>query len=199
MSELKVSEQPSRQDIMEELSGMTTEFVAPVVKRGQLTFTIGLQRSGKSTWATNWMRSNPRQEDGIIFPRAVVCADNIRLAVSGQRYNKDAEPTVFMIKDYMIEALLARSNDVLCDGTHTTITSIRRQFEIDINAKYKVFDTPKAECMRRAIKTGHLDLAHALDRTEGQLKELLDQGVENVCEEIRKQVRARWPTTEKYF
>lgn len=163
------------------------------VKRGKLRFMIGLQRSGKSTWATRWMRGKPREENGIVFPRAVVCADNIRLAITGHRYNRRAEPVVFTVKDYMIEALLSRGHDVLVDGTHTTKTSIRRNFEIDLDASWTLINTPVEVCKKRAVESGQPDLVPVLDRTGRQLRSLLDEGLPKVCEEIRKEVRDRWP------
>jgi predicted kinase len=168
------------------------KFVSPVVKRGKLRFLIGLQRSGKSTWATNWMRGTPREENGIIFPRAVVCADNIRLAITGERYNKLSEPTVFMVKDYMIEALLSRGNDVVCDGTHTTKTSIRRNFEIDINATWTLINTPRVVCVQRVIESEQLDLIAVLERSSKQLSMLLEEGLPEVCKQLKEEIQKRW-------
>lgn len=161
------------------------------IKRGKLHFLIGLQRSGKSTWATHWMRKKPIVKDGIVFPRAVVCADNIRLAVTGQRYNRRAESTVFMIKQYMIETLLSRGHYVLVDGTHTTETSIRRILEIDRDATWTIINTPVAICKKRAMETNQPDLVPVLDRTNQQMKKLLDEGIDNVINRIKSAIYYR--------
>lgn len=165
----------------------------PPIKRGKLRFMIGLQRSGKSTWANKWVRDKPRVDsDGVVVPRVIVCADDIRLAVSGKRFNRHAESVVFMIKDYMIKSLLIRGHDVLCDGTHTTKTSIRRNFEIDLDAEWTLINTPVEICKQRAIETNQPDLVQVLDRTGRQLKALLDEGIPQVCETLKEEVRARW-------
>jgi adenosyl cobinamide kinase/adenosyl cobinamide phosphate guanylyltransferase len=185
------NEPKDRIDILEEMAGAISH-IPPTVVRGKLRFMIGLQRSGKSTWATRWMRDDPRFENGITFPRAVVCADDIRKAVTGHRYNRRAEPVVFMVKDYMIEALLQRGHDVLVDGTHTTVISIRRNFEIDIDAQWTLINTPKEVCIQRALDTNQADLVPVLERTGDQLKYLLKVGIPKICENIQHEVRQRW-------
>lgn len=187
---------PISEEMKKEILELLTQKLQDItVKRGLLRFMIGLQRSGKSVWATKWMRDNARIDDsGIVYPRAVVCADNIRLAVCGKRYNRRIEPTTFMIKGYMIESLLSRGHDVLVDGTHTTRTSIERIFEIDIDAQWTLINTPVEVCKQRAVETGQPDLVPVLDRTNRQLQALLAKGIPQVCEEIRQGVRERWPT-----
>lgn len=186
---LPFSDHPELEEVVQKMSA---------VKRGKLRFLIGLQRSGKSTFATQWMRGASRtDDDGVVFPRAVVCADNIRLAISGQRYNRHIEPVTFMVKDYMIESLLSRGHDVLVDGTHTTKMSIRRNYEIDIDAQWTLINTPVAVCKQRAIDTGQPDLVPVLDRTGAQLKALLNEGIAHVCDAMREEVRARWPKTPR--
>lgn len=160
----------------------------PKNPRGILRFLIGLQRSGKSTYANQWVRDKPREKYSIIFPRVIVCADNIRMAVTGQRYNRHAEPTIFMIKDYMIEALLSRGFDVIIDGTHTTKISIQRIFEIDLDAQWTLINTPFEICKHRALKTNQPDLVPVLNRTNRQLQILLDEGISRVCEKIKQEV-----------
>lgn len=155
-------------------------------KRGKLRFLIGLPRSGKSTWATDWVRKRP---DETAFPRVVVCADDIRLAVTGQRFNHCAEPVVAMIKKYMIESLLARGHDVLVDETNTTKSSIRRNFEADIDAQWTLINTPADVCKERAVDTNQPDLIPVINRMECQLKALLDEGIPSICENLREEVK----------
>lgn len=183
-----------------EIAAILTEKIAKEqfnsqIRRGQLRFLIGLPRSGKSTWATQWMRSQSvrRDDDGIVYPRAVVCADNIRLAVTGQRYNQWAEPTVFMVKNYMIESLLSRGIDIVADGTHTTKSSIAKNFEFDMEARWTLINTSVDICKERAIASGQPDLVPVLDRMDGQLQELLEEGIDNVVQSIKKEVGARSP------
>lgn len=90
-----------------------------------LLFTIGPPRSGKSTYCTNWAKETPN--------RAIVCADSIRQAL-GFEYRQENETLVQGIKDTMIRALLDRGQDVIVDGTHSTMPSITRMFSINNNA-----------------------------------------------------------------
>lgn len=165
----------------------------PIIRRGKLSFVIGVQRSGKSTYCTRWAQYL-EGADAVPtnYPRAIVCADSLRLALTGQRYNKKTEPMVWAIKDYMVEALLDRGHDVIVDGTHTTKMSILKNLEHDVNATYVVVDTPKEECLRRAVLTGQDDLVPVIHRTHGQLRKMLDYGVDKMIEEIRQEVKARW-------
>ena len=95
---------------------------------GKLYFTIGLPRSGKTTKCNVWAQDYHTEIVGhqLIFnelnnsnPRTIVCADEIRLAVYGQRWWTEGEELVHAIQRIMIVSLLNR-HDVIVDGTHTT-------------------------------------------------------------------------------
>lgn len=131
----------------------------------KLYYTIGLPRSGKSTICTEWAKKAPM--------RAIVCSDNIRLALTGKRYEPLAETMVFATKHIMIRSLLDRGFDVVVDGTHSTEISIQRILEIDINAIHVIVDTPPEVCKQRAIDSGHSDLADGIiDRIYNNLKQI---------------------------
>ena len=69
-----------------------------------LILTVGLPRSGKSTWAK-------KQGYPIINP------DSIRLALHGEHFIEDAEPMVWTIAMYMTKALfLAGHNKIIIDA-----------------------------------------------------------------------------------
>jgi predicted kinase len=155
--------------------------------RGNLFFMMGVQRSGKSTFATEWVRAvllNGR-------PRALVCSDDIRLALYGERYRHEGEPMVWAINGYMVEALLARGHDVLVDGTNTTRPSIKRILEVDINARPFVINTPKDVCLQRAVLTNQTDLLPVIERCHQQLEELRSYGIEKTIQEVRQSIIAR--------
>src|SRR5260370_2244466 len=72
----------------------------------QLMLTVGLPRSGKTTWAL-------KQTYPIVAP------DAIRLAVTGQRYVELTEPLVWAIAKIMVRALFhAGHQTVLLDATN---------------------------------------------------------------------------------
>lgn len=154
-------------------------------ERGNLFFCLGCPRSGKSTFADKWVK-HPAYR-----PRVIVCSDDIRLALHGQRYKREAEPMVWAINGYMAEALLARGHDVLIDGTNTTDSSIERLLQIDIDARPFLIDTPKEECLRRAVETEQGDLLPVIERVHAQLEALKEYGIERKIAEIREKVRQR--------
>lgn len=144
---------------------------------GSLTFMIGIPRSGKSTYCTEWVRGAPN--------RAIVCADDIRLALHGKRFEGRAEPMVHAIKMTMIRALLNRGMNVIVDGTHTTEKSIRELLEIYPEANYVLFTTNKDECKRRAKETNQEDLYPVIDRMDLQLQNLLQKGIDKIIADIK--------------
>ncbi len=130
----------------------------------KLYFTIGMPRCGKSTYCDEWVKNGEN--------RVIVCSDNIRKALSGQRYQPLAETMVFAIKHIMIRAHLERGASVIVDGTHSTEISIQRLLEIDNNAVAVIFDTPAEECIKRAINTKQEDLIPVIKRIENNLLKL---------------------------
>ncbi len=75
---------------------------------GFLLMTVGLPRSGKSTWAT--LQGYP-----------IVNPDSIRLALHGQPFISSAEPFVWAIAKCMVNSLfLAGHQRVILDATNTT-------------------------------------------------------------------------------
>lgn len=138
---------------------------------GQLHFTIGLPRSGKTTYCKEWAN----QEKG----RVVVNADSIRLALSGDRYNSLCEPQVHATKLVMIRSLLLYGYDVMVDGTHTTKRSIiellnidpMEHFGIDENVYPHVVETHPDVCILRAKETGQDDLIPVIYKMVDNLHE----------------------------
>lgn len=150
---------------------------------GKLYFCVGCQRSGKSTYCSKWASEKPN--------RVIVCSDDIRLALHGQRYEPLAETMVFAIKHIMIRAHLSRGFDVIVDGTHSSNVSIKRILEIDRNATAIMFDTPQEECLRRAKATGHLDLAGPIARIGRQIDEINKVGLNSYIAQITKEIDER--------
>lgn len=150
-----------------------------------LIFTIGLPRSGKSTWATEWAKECPM--------RTIVSSDSIRKSLTGRRYEPLAETMVFATKHIMIRSLLDRGFDVCVDGTHSSEISLTRLFEIDINAQHVIIDTPLSVCIQRANECGQSDLIKSIYRIHRNLYDLdFYVGlVDNKLEQIKEKVTAR--------
>lgn len=137
------------------------------LKNGQLYFTIGLPRSGKSTFAKKWETWDTN--------RVVVSMDDVRLAISGQGFNVNCEPTVEYVTDKMVRSLLISGYNVLLDDTHTSVRNLQRVFRIDKSAKYFLMSASKDECIERAIERGQENLVGPIRRMWQNLAELLER------------------------
>lgn len=126
--------------------------------KGHLHIVFGLPRSGKSTFCNQLVRKTDNQ------PRAIVSGDDIRLALTGDRYNDLAEQFVSSIKYTMIRALYSRGHYVIVDGTYSNLYNWNPLFKIDSNLEYTRIDTSKEECIRRAILTQQDDLIPVIER-----------------------------------
>lgn len=143
---------------------------------GKLYFTIGMQRSGKSTYCTKWASEK--------VGRVIVSSDDIRMALYGRRYCKYAETMVFAIKHVMVRAHLSRGFDVIVDGTHSTAISIQRLLEIDRKATPIRIDTPMSTCIERAIATDQKDLIGPIQRVNRQIQQIDKVGIHSYLANI---------------
>lgn len=176
------------------------------MNKGKLIITIGSPRSGKSTICNKWVNNEIDIENNTIIdtlidngvgfairrlpenPRAIVCSDDIRLALTGERFNANAEGFVHAIQKVMIKSLLNRGFDVCVDGTHSKLEHIKELLYIDPDADYLIVDTPPEVCKERAIATNQSDLLPIIDRMWKQLSEWKDDA-ENQISLLRKQVK----------
>ena len=118
----------------------------------KLILTVGLPRSGKSTWA---------QSTG--FP--VVNTDSIRLAMHGQAFYAPAEPMVWAFAHMMVDALARAGHaTVVLDATNITIKRRAEWTDRWPDSTFQVFDTPPAICMARANEIGRADLIPVIER-----------------------------------
>lgn len=119
----------------------------------KLIVTVGLPRSGKTTWArtTGWPIVNP---------------DSIRLALHGQRFYGPAEPFVWAMAYAMVEALrLAGHARIVVDATNV---SAKRRAEWEARypgaVEFKVIETPPEECIRRARAENDEEIVPVIER-----------------------------------
>lgn len=127
-----------------------------------LMMTVGLPRSGKSTWAKE-------QNCPIVNP------DSIRLAIYGQRFCAKAEPFVWATAFIMTEALFKAGHSiVILDATNTN-EDRRKEWERRFpEEKYRIilkkFNTSKETCIQRAIDTNQEDLIPVIERMAEELE-----------------------------
>jgi len=122
--------------------------------------TVGLARCGKSSFADGW--------SSVLAKRTVISGDDIRLALTGQRFNPAAEPMVQSIKCCAIRSLLLLNFTVLHDGTNTSMNSVVNLEKLVESVFDKVvwviFNTPKDVCQNEAIKSNQEDLIEVIER-----------------------------------
>ena len=119
-----------------------------------LIMTIGLPRSGKSTWA---------KEQG----HPIVNPDSIRLALHGQNFVEESELMVWCMTKYMVKALFnAGHTFVILDATNLTFK--RRDFWKDEmwERKFIYFRTGKEVCITRAKIGNRLDLIPIIEKMD---------------------------------
>ena len=103
-----------------------------------LICTVGLPRSGKSTWAK-------RQPFPIVNP------DAIRLAVHGKKFDPKEEGRVWWVVSIMVHALFLAGHDtVILDATNVTKAARKKWIKPDEwTTCFKYVDTDKATCLDR--------------------------------------------------
>lgn len=147
----------------------------------ELHATIGLPRSGKSTFCNEWVTKGPK--------RVIVCSDDIRKSLHGRRYELLAETMVFAIKHIMTRSLLNRGFSVIVDGTHSSEISIQRLLEIDKDTNFHYIDTDKTTCIQRAIKDNQDDLIPAIERINGNIEKMKLSGLGLSIDKIKRTLR----------
>lgn len=108
---------------------------------------VGLPRSGKSTIVRKLSKR---------YSAPIVKKDDIRLALHGNVYIKEAEPMVRAISKVMIHSLFLSGHEVvIADETHYSRAA--RDFVADgpWETYFYVVDTPPDVCIQRAHDTGH--------------------------------------------
>ncbi len=130
-----------------------------------LIMTVGLPRSGKSTWAAT-------QNAPVVNP------DSIRLAIHGQPFISSAEPYVWATAKTMVRSLfIAGHETVILDATNTTKARRDQWKSSQWERMFCVFDTDKDTCILRAHETGstleHIEgLIGAIERMNDEYEPL---------------------------
>ena len=136
-----------------------------IEKMNKLICTVGLPRSGKTTWI---------KKNDIKAP--IVSPDAIRLALHGQQYIPEAEDMVWAMAKIMVRSLFKAGHGIVfVDATNNT--KKRRDFWQSIMDKewitfFKVFNTSAQECIERAKKMDDLIILPVIERMAAQFEPL---------------------------
>ncbi len=116
-----------------------------------LHMTVGLPRSGKSTWA---------RKQGM----PMVNPDSIRLAMHGKTFYKKLEDLVWYHAGLAVESLfLAGHQDVILDATNL-LRHKRDEWYGPWKRIFYVFNTSVEECIKRAIANNQQDLVSVISK-----------------------------------
>jgi predicted kinase len=129
-----------------------------------LICTVGLPRSGKSTWAQQAARQ---------LRAAIVSPDAIRLAIHGQKFLASAEPLVWATAKIMVRsAFLAGHRTVVLDATNVTRARRDEWRSKDWSTYFRFFEADRCECMCRAVREGDLALLPVIERMAAEFEPL---------------------------
>ena len=145
---------------------MVTTVVDVATNRNRaLILTVGLPRSGKTTWA---------KRTG--FP--IVCPDSIRLALHGQTFLVLAEPIVWAIAKVMVRALfLSGALSVVLDATNATKARRDEWLADDWETYYKLVETTRDTCIFRAGENLMFDLVPVIEKMNLEFEGLDDEEI----------------------
>lgn len=133
-----------------------------------LVCTVGLPRSGKSTWC-----SEMREQGWII-----VNPDSIRLALHGKPADPSREGLVWTITRTSIKALFFAGHDrIILDATNVSRRSRKDWEKIlpGVEVRFKVFNTNKEVCIQRALANNQQDLVEVIERMSQKFQALLPE------------------------
>ena len=123
--------------------------------------TVGLPRSGKSTWA---------RQTGL----PIVCPDAIRLALHGETFIAQAEPYVWAIAKTMVLALFEAGCGVVVFDACNTTRKRRRQWIFEgVITRWVIFDDDERTCLYRA-QADRPDLFPVIRRMAAQFEPVSD-------------------------
>jgi len=138
-----------------------------ILSNNRLYFLCGLPRSGKTTASQKWLASNDH--------RTIISGDEVRLAMTGERYFHELEPHVYA---HIITSIRYRLKfeELLYDDTNTSIFSLYSLFRIDQNAQPIIIDTKKEIRVGRAIALGQDYLIPVIEKCHKNMRFLMTIG-----------------------
>jgi len=132
-----------------------------------LICTVGLPRSGKSTFCKEHLSSYP-----------IVNPDSVRLAMYGQRFIVEAESFVWATVKVMIKALFRAGHQIVVFDATNTVADLRNDMRSsEYKSVYKVVNTDLEICKQRAIDDGMEDLVPIIERMSAYFDDLTEEEI----------------------
>lgn len=123
-----------------------------------LVCAVGLPYSGKSTWA---------REQG----HPIVCPDEIRLALHGQRYEPRSEGFVWSIAKVMVRALFGSGHEtVILDACNVSAERRDEWLSDEWETRYHLLNVPPVMCIDRALAAGDQEIIPVIHRMAGRFQ-----------------------------
>lgn len=155
-----------------------------------LLMTIGLPRSGKTTW----VKRNLNPED------VIVSGDEIRKIVYGQRFWEDGETLMLAISSLFMRMLMEQGKTIIVDECN--VTRKCREPILEMAKRYgyyaigAIFPTPKEECLRRADITNDDIIKPVIERMAANYQAPeLDEGFDELVQ-VQPDDRLRFLTAK---
>lgn len=124
----------------------------------EMIIMVGFPLSGKSTLAEKIAKK------GYV----IVCPDDVRLAIHGQKFYGPAEPVVWGVVDVMARSLLLRGQSIIIDATNVTEWErnnwIKLAERMEANWVISWKHTSKEECIGRAFNDGRPEMVEVIER-----------------------------------
>lgn len=124
----------------------------------RLYMTVGLPRSGKSTWARS-------------TKLPIVSPDAIRATFYKEPFNSAYEPHVWQHAHIMVKALFNAGHDtVILDACNTTEKRRNKWLDPEYAIDLIYFSTPEDVCLERAVRTGRSYLVEVIIRMAKEIE-----------------------------
>jgi len=138
-----------------------------IPKEKILICTVGLPRSGKSTFCKEHLSSYP-----------IVNPDSVRFAMYGQRFIVEAESFVWATVKVMIKALFRTGHQIVVFDATNTVADLRNDMRSsEYKSVYKVVNTDLEICKQRAIDDGMEDLVPIIERMSAYFDDLTEEEI----------------------
>lgn len=118
------------------------------MKNVEMVLVRGLQASGKSTWAKNWVAEDPDW-------RLRINRDDIRFALYNMYWGltHHQEQTVSLMEEAQAKAAINAEISVVIDATHLKAENVKRWYDfankMEVPVRVQDFNVPLEECIRR--------------------------------------------------